>query len=324
MDRSNIFNIASENDFTIQAIELFKFQYKNIETYRKFVDLLNIDPNTVSEIKDIPCMPVELFKTHTILHPEHPAQIIFESSGTGSQIRSKHHISYPSIYTESIDKGFEIAYGKPQDLAIFALLPSYIERKNASLVYMVNHLIKRTSHNYGGFYLTNHKQLLDDINKAKSDGKKCILFGVSFALLDMIDAKVGTLEDVVIIETGGMKGRRKELTREELHNEINNGLKPLSIDSEYGMTELLSQGWSKDESAFKTPPWMKILIRDIHDPRSYVKNSVTGLINVIDLANIYSCAFLETKDLGKSTHDGFYVLGRMDNSDIRGCNLMVE
>lgn len=318
----DVLEIHTMEGFEKTALKVFQYQYLGNPVYKRYVDLLEIIPEDVKCLKDIPCMPVEFYKTHKVMVGEFSPELEFQSSGTGNQIRSKHYVKDSKIYDESLLHGFKLAYGEPSEYAIFALLPSYLERGNASLVYMVEKLKAFNLDGYGGFYLDEYEDLESAIKKAKVK-YKVLLIGVSFALLDFAEKRPQKLSGVRIIETGGMKGRRKEITREELREIINTELSPDSIDSEYGMTELLSQAWAINDSEFTAPPWMKVFIRDMQDPRAYVSDNTSGLINVIDLANIYSCAFIETKDIGKSNAGKFKVLGRLDNSDIRGCNLMI-
>ncbi len=319
-----IFEINNDADFEKLALSLFHYQYLNNAVYQKYVDLLKIKPDLVTSVEAIPCMPVSFFKNHTITSGSFTPELEFYSSKTTGQQSSVHYIKSAALYEKSLMKGFEQHFGKLTDYSIFALLPSYLERENASLVYMVDTLIKATKKSTGGFYLYNHQQLVRDIKAAQSRGENIILWGVSFALLDLAEDYSGQLKNIRIIETGGMKGRRKELTRKELHDTLKEAFTPVAIDSEYGMTELLSQAWSINETPFKSPAWLKIFIRDTYDPRNYLTKGQQGLINVIDLANIHSCAFLETNDLGIMRESGFEVLGRFDQSEIRGCNLMIE
>lgn len=320
---SKIFNIHSEEDFTKVALEVFHFQHENVEVYRKFCDLLNTKPNEVKTIEQIPFLPIQLFKSHDVIAQGHSIETTFTSSGTTGQITSKHHVSDLRIYEESFRKGFERTYGKPSDYVFLALLPSYLEREGSSLIYMVNDLIEASNNPHSGFYLHDKDALAEKLKFLEQQQQKTILIGVSYALLDLIEQEQLQLKNTLVMETGGMKGRRKEMIKEELHAVLKQGFGVDAIHSEYGMTELLSQAYSKGEGIFETPPWMKILTRDTEDAVTYVYGK-TGGINVIDLANIYSCAFIATQDLGK-TYDAntFEILGRFDSSDIRGCNLMV-
>ena len=319
-----IFNIKDRKDFEKVALEVFAFQYNNIPVYHKYCNYLNATPNNTHSIEKIPFIPVEFFKQHPIIHPEAKKEITFLSSGTSGMTQSKHHIQNLNLYEESFTKAFELFYGKPEEYIIFALLPAYLEREGSSLIFMVESLIKNSNHPKSGFYLHNHEELVANIHAAKTDSRKKILIGVSFALLDLAENYQPDLSDVIVMETGGMKGRRKELIKEELHKTLTNAFHLQTIHSEYGMTELLSQAYSYGNNIFKCPPWMKVLIRDTNDPLSYVSEGKTGGINVIDLANLFSCSFIATQDLGKIYPDhSFEVIGRFDNSDIRGCNLLV-
>jgi len=306
------------------ALEVFALQYHQNIVYREFADRLGRNPGTVHTANDIPYLPIELFKTHRILSTEAPAGTLltFRSSGTTGQHTSIHEVAAPALYRTSYMRGFTLCYGRPSQYRILALLPGYLERQDSSLVYMVNGLMQASGHPHNGFYL-NNLQELRALLEAPVEAHT-MLIGVSHALLDLMELGPLKLENTTVMETGGMKGRRRELTREELHAELTAGFGVPHIHSEYGMTELLSQAYSKNSGRFNTPPWMKVRIRDNNDPLSYVKDGRTGAINVMDLANLYSCAFIATADLGRMRADGsFEVLGRMDYSDTRGCNLMV-
>lgn len=319
-----IFNINDDISFKSTALEVFNFQAKENPAYKKFIQLLNIDIKTVKELHDIPFLPIQFFKSHKIISNTNEEYITFLSSGTTGNIQSKHFVTDISVYEKSYIKGFEHFYGNIKDYAILGLLPSYLEREGSSLIYMVNDLIKKSSHPESGFYLNNHDALIDTINELENKKQKTILIGVSFALLDLLDKHKLNLKHTMVMETGGMKGKRKELIRKELHENLKTGFGIKKIHSEYGMTELLSQAYSKGNGIFNSPPWMKILIRDTENPFSFLQNEKTGGINIIDLANINSCSFIATQDLGKTDANGnFEIIGRFDNSDIRGCNLMV-
>lgn len=322
----NIFNIKTETEFTEACLSTFRFQYENVEIYRKFVDYLKIDPERVNAINEIPFLPIEMFKNHRILNKNISADLYFQSSGTTKMNLSKHFIADENIYQESIYKSFEEFIGKPEDFIFLGLLPSYLERQNSSLIYMVNYLIKKSGKPENGYFLYNHSDLLELLNTLRD--KKVILFGVSFALLDFLDfSNTKTLEfsdKLIIIETGGMKGRKEEMTKDELLKILQKGFKTEKIYSEYSMTELLSQAYSLGNNEYQCPNWMKILVRNAEDPFSYEKDGKTGAINIIDLANIHSCSFIATQDLGKIVGDKFQVLGRIDHSDIRGCSLLVS
>jgi len=323
--RERIFRISSQQEFNALAMEIFRYQYANNVVYRQFVNGITPDVNTISQPDQIPFLPVSLFKSHRIMSGNLNEQMVFESSGTTASTPSKHYVADFSLYEESFTRCMELFYGDLSGYSIFALLPSYLERQHSSLVYMVERLMWKSNRNFGGFYLDEMGKLHDSILEALTAGNKVMLFGVTFALLDMVEKFPMNIPGAVIIETGGMKGRRKELTRMGLHEILKKGFGVDSIQSEYGMTELLSQGWSKGEGVFHCPPWMEILITDPNDPLSFLETGHTGGINVIDLANIYSCSFIATQDLGRKNGDGsFEVLGRFDSSDIRGCSLLVS
>ena len=320
-----IFNIRTKDDFEQCTLKLFNLHYINNNVYRSFCDLLNIDPSNIMNIQDIPCLPISFFKSHKVGLNQDTPDVIFESSGTTGQQTSKHYVSSLSLYEESFTKAFNLFFGEPTDWIILALLPSYLERENSSLIYMVNNLIEATKNEHSGFYLNNHEELYQKLTfLEKTSKKKILLIGVSFGLLDFTDNYHLELNKTIIMETGGMKGRRKELIKTELHNILKDGFGVSAIYSEYGMTELLSQAYSTGENIFKSPPWMKILIRDTEDPLTLLANGISGGINVIDLANYNSCPFIATQDLGKKFDDNtFEIIGRFDNADIRGCNLLV-
>lgn len=322
---SKIFAIQSEEDFEQVCLQVFQYQYKNCIPYRKFCNLLNTDPKQVKQHKDIPFLPIEFFKSHKIFDKQkNKVESIFTSSGTTGMERSQHYVANNKVYEESFLKAFQQFYGKVTDYTILALLPSYLEREGSSLIYMVDKLIKDSNNPSSGFYLHNTEDLLKKLLEQEQKGKKTILIGVSYALLDLIEEfDLPALQHTIIMETGGMKGKRKELIKQELHKILAKGFGVSDIHSEYGMTELLSQAYSKQKGFFYTPPWMRVLTRDTEDPLSYVE-FVTGGINVIDLANLHSCSFIATQDLGKLHPDGsFEIIGRFDNSDIRGCNLLL-
>jgi len=324
IDKNAIFNIKTPAEFEALALEVFKFQFKNNRVYRSFCDLLYKHPSDIKTITDIPFLPIQFFKTKTILSSKDEVQTTFSSSGTTGSTTSKHHVTDLDIYEQSFNKGFEHFYGPVEDYVILGLLPSYLEREGSSLIYMVDAMISKSKHAESGFYLNNISELKDQLIKLDAEGKKILLIGVSFALLDLVDLHQFKLKNTIIMETGGMKGRRKELIREALHKQLKAGFGVEHIHSEYGMTELLSQGYSQGNGTFKCPNWMKILTRDTEDALTINANKKAGGINVIDLANINSCAFIATQDLGRVHPDGaFEVIGRFDDSDIRGCNLMV-
>ena len=324
MDANRIFEISSKAEFNLLALEIFQFQYQNIAVYREFCDFLHVVPAEVSNIAEIPFLPVELFKYKRILDRRSESEFYFSSSGTTTSEPSKHYVANLEIYRKSFRKTFKHFYGDVDNYCILALLPSYLERKDSSLVFMVNDLISESKNPLSGFYLNEYEELAELLQRLNSQGTPVILFGVSFALLDMAHRYRLSLPNTIVIETGGMKGRRNEIIRAELHQELISAWDLQSVHSEYGMTELLSQAYAKEGGIFHCPPWMRVLIRDTEDPLKYLDSGKTGGINVIDLANIYSCSFLATQDLGKrQKQGGFEVLGRFDHSDVRGCNLMV-
>ena len=323
--QDKIFSISNEEEFEKVALEIFRYQAENNAVYREYLQHLKKDVNQVKRIADIPFLPIEFFKSRKVASGNAPAMETFTSSGTTGNLTSRHFVPDVSIYEKSFTKGFEDFYGSITDYCVLALLPSYLEREGSSLIYMMEHLIRDSKHPKSGFYLHNHEELIETIADLKQRKQKILLLGVSFALLDLAENYELDFSGVIIMETGGMKGRRKEITREELHKFLCRKLGVSEIHSEYGMTELLSQAYSKGRSLFHTPNWMKILIRDAYDPFSYEKTGRTGGVNVIDLANVHSCSFIETQDLGKIHEDGsFEILGRFDHSDIRGCNLLVN
>ena len=320
----DIFTISNQKQFDKMALKVFRFQYENNLVYREFCDFLNTDVQKVKTIQQIPFLPIQFFKSHSVVSNSNPIQTIFTSSGTTGMVTSKHLVTDVSIYEESYRKGFSQFYGNIEDYVVLALLPSYLEREGSSLIHMVDDLIQLSNHPESGFYLHNYDELIEKIIQLDQSGQNVILIGVTYALLDLIEKHSFQLENTIIMETGGMKGKRKEMIREELHQQLFNGFGVKSIHSEYGMTELLSQAYSLGDGIFECPSWMQISIRDTEDALSYVREGKTGGINVIDLANINSCSFIATQDLGKKYRNGsFEVLGRFDHSDIRGCNLMV-
>ncbi|WP_303318847.1 acyl transferase [Flavivirga abyssicola] len=324
IDTNSIFNINNQTEFEDLALQIFKFQFDNNRVYRSFCDLIYKHPSDVKTIKDIPFLPIQFFKSHNVLSSKDTIKATFSSSGTTGSMTSKHHVTDLDIYTQSFTKGFQQFYGPIEDYVILALLPSYLEREGSSLIHMVDAMIKQSKYTESGFYLNNYSELKDTLITLDSQGKKVLLIGVSFALLDLIEIHRFNLNNTIIMETGGMKGRRKELIREALHSKLKTGFGVNTIHSEYGMTELLSQGYSNGHGIFNHPNWMRILTRDTEDPLSIQSLGKTGGINVIDLANINSCSFIATQDLGRvNDNNTFEVIGRFDNSDIRGCNLMV-
>lgn len=319
-----LFDIKSDEQFKKVAFEVFKHQFENNKTYRSFCDLLNVHPSDINSLEQIPSLPIQFFKSRKILSSKDEIQEIFSSSGTTGSVTSQHYITDIELYKESYSKGFAHFYGDIKDYIVLALLPNYLERNGSSLVFMVDDLIRKTHNSESGFYLHNLDELTQKLIELDKNGQKILLIGVSFALLDLIEKHQFSLKNTIVMETGGMKGKRKELVREELHLLLKKGFGVAEIHSEYGMTELLSQAYSRGNGIFKTPPWMKILIRDTEDALTILPTEKTGGINVIDLANYNSCSFIATQDLGKIHQNGtFEIIGRFDNSDIRGCNLMV-
>lgn len=313
----------SDSEFEKYALQIFEKQYNENVVYQEFCNFFKKNPKNVVSISQIPFLPIEFFKTHSVVCGNDLPKKYFTSSGTTSMNVSKHFVKDLLVYEKSYRKGFEYFYGNPEQYTILALLPSYLERDGSSLIYMINDLIAKTQNTDSGFYLHNVDELSEKITKLESNGRKILLIGVSYALLNLVEHKKFQLRNTIVMETGGMKGQRKEIIRQELHSILKEGLGVAQIHSEYGMTELLSQAYSLGEGKFQCVPWMKILIRDPEDPFSYLPNGKTGGINVIDLANIHSCSFIATQDLGKCHPDGtFEVLGRFDSSDIRGCNLL--
>jgi phenylacetate-coenzyme A ligase PaaK-like adenylate-forming protein len=324
LERLDFIEIQNIKDFEKLALDTFCYQAVNNLVYKQYLSLLKIIPEKINNIKEIPFLPVSFFKTHKVT-TSNISEVIFTSSGTSGDEVSKHFVHNLLLYKSSFLKSFEIFYGNPKDYCILALLPSYLEREGSSLVFMVTELIKQSENEDSGFFLDNTKDLNNIIKKYLKSSQKVILIGVSYALLDFIEKYPQQLShNFVVMETGGMKGRKKEITRQELHKKLSMGFGINNIHSEYGMTELLSQAYSKENGLYNCPPWMKIVIRDPYDPFQLLTNEKTGEINIIDLANWYSCSFIETQDLGKVYEDGrFEVLGRFDNSQMRGCNLLL-
>ena len=320
----DIFTISSQKQFEKIALKVFRFQYENNLVYREFCDFLKTNVQKVKSLEQIPFLPIQFFKSHKVVSNEKAIEETFTSSGTTGMATSKHFVTDISLYEESYRKGFSQFYGNIEDFVVLALLPSYLEREGSSLIYMVEDLIKMTNNPESGFYLHNHEELIEKLVSLDNSGQNVILIGVTYALLDLIEKQPFQLQNSIIMETGGMKGKRKEMIREELHEQLCQSFGVSSVHSEYGMTELLSQAYSLGNGVFECPSWMQILIRDTEDALAYVAEGKTGGINVIDLANINSCSFIATQDLGKKNpNNSFEVLGRFNNSDIRGCNLMV-
>lgn len=306
------------------VLKVFRFQYDHNVVYQEFCQFLKKDKTNVKAIADIPFLPIQFFKSHQVLSSQSPIEITFSSSGTTGMINSQHYVTDLAYYEQSFQTAFSQFYGSTENYVILALLPSYLEREGSSLIYMVDDLIKNSNHPDSGFYLNNYDELIEKLEILDDSGQNVLLLGVTYALLDLIELKKFQLKNTIIMETGGMKGKRKEMIREELHALLSEGFGISNIHSEYGMTELLSQAYSFGEGIFECPPWMNILIRDTEDALTYLPDGKTGGINVIDLANVNSCSFIATQDLGKKNpNHSFEVLGRFDASDIRGCNLMV-
>lgn len=325
MKKNSVFNISTEIQFNEIALRVFHHQANTNDIYRNYIEHLKIDIEAIQSYRDIPFLPIQFFKSQNIIEKDLSPQLTFTSSGTTGMITSQHHVADIDWYEESFRRAFQLFYGNTEEIAILALLPSYLEREGSSLIYMIDDLIKQSKQVESNYFLYNHNELFETLEVLKKKGTKTILFGVTYALLDFIETYQVSFPELIIMETGGMKGKRKEMVKEELHNYLCKGFGVKKIHSEYGMTELLSQGYSYGDGKFSTPPWMKILIRDTNDPLTLLENKKTGAINVIDLANYHSCSFIATQDLGKFHDDGqFEILGRFDNADIRGCNLLVQ
>ncbi len=317
--------MKSSAEFAECALEIFRFQATHVPVYAQYLQLLKTNIGQIDSIEKIPFLPIGFFKSHQVITEKATAEIIFESSGTTQQTPSRHSIVDKELYERSCMNCFELFFGSAADYCILALLPSYLERKNSSLVFMADALIKKSAHPLSGFFLDDYAALSERLKTLEAQQQKTLLLGVSFALLDFAEQFPLRLNNTIILETGGMKGRRKELTRAELHSTLMRYFAVEKIYSEYGMTELLSQAYSTGGGIYKTPPWMKVLIRNAQDPFEILPQETTGGINIIDLANIHSCSFLQTDDLGKRSADGsFEVLGRMDSAELRGCNLLLE
>jgi len=320
----DIFTISSQKQFDKIALKVFRYQYENNKVYKEFCDFLKTDVQKVKSLQQIPFLPIQFFKSHVVVSNSDEIQETFTSSGTTGMITSQHLVTDISLYEQSYRQAFSQFYGNIEDYAVLALLPSYLERSGSSLIYMIKDLIELSNNEHSGFYLHNYDELISKLIELDNSGQNVILIGVTYALLDLIEKQNFQLKNTIIMETGGMKGHRKEMIREELHQILSQGFGVPSIHSEYGMTELLSQAYSLGNGIFECPSWMHILIRDTEDALSYVDYGKTGGVNVIDLANINSCSFIATQDLGKKyPNNTFEILGRFDHSDIRGCNLMV-
>lgn len=316
---------VNDKNFEDIALRLFRFQAKENVVYKEFLTHLGCDPTQIVRLQEIPFLPISFFKSHVVKTGTWVSQRAFTSSGTTGVITSRHEVPDLSFYLTNSEKAFTYFFGPIKDYHILALLPSYLEREGSSLVAMADYFISRSESAHSDFYLNNQSELIDQLLKLKKEGsKKILLLGVSFALLELAETSSLDLSDVIVMETGGMKGRRKELVREELHQILCRRLNVKSVFSEYGMTELMSQAYSLGEGCYNCPPWLRIMLRDINDPFALERQGKVGGINIIDLANFYSCAFIETHDLGRKAQNGsFEVLGRMDNSDVRGCNLLI-
>lgn len=320
-----IFSLSDSLEFEKLSLEIFNYQVSNCEVYGRFVSNLGIDIQKVKNFNNIPFLPIEFFKSQKISSSNEEAAIIFSSSGTTGLSQSRHFVHDIDYYIQSYRTAFNLFYGDISKYTILALLPSYLEREGSSLIYMVNDLIGLSNHHKSGYFLDNHDLLKKRLVELRVSETPTILIGVTYALLDFVESHTIDFPELIVMETGGMKGKRKEILRTELHEVLIAGFGVKQIHSEYGMTELLSQAYSKGSGIFQTPPWMKVRTRDTNDPLTLLENESTGGLNVIDLANVHSCSFIATQDLGKYYADGsFEVLGRFDNSDIRGCNLLVQ
>jgi len=325
MDKRKILSIKVESEFKKIALDVFKLQAEKCEVYKQYLSYLKVNVDEIKELKAIPFLPIEFFKSHKVLLKDEVVEQVFSSSGTTGSQTSKHYVSDIALYEASFRNCFQLFYGNKKDTAILALLPSYLERTGSSLIYMVDDLIRTSQRSESGYFLYNHEELFENLRNLQKNKVQTILFGVTYALLDFIKVYQLDFPELIVIETGGMKGRRKEIIREELHSVLSKGFGVDYIHAEYGMTELLSQAYSKGKGLFECPPWMKVLIRELNDPFSYKKTNATGGINIIDLANINSCSFIATQDLGRlNAQNQFEVLGRFDQSDVRGCNLMIQ
>lgn len=320
---NRVFSIATNLDFEQTAFDVFLFQFKNNPVYQQYCTLLQKTPATVAHLDDIPFLPISFFKSHTITTTQFKPQVLFESSGTTGQLPSRHFLKDAAIYKKSFQKGFETFYGLPKNYCILGLLPSYLERGQSSLVYMVKNLIEQSGHPKSGFYLYDHQDLAATLQQLEAAAQPTLLIGVTYALLDFAANFPMPLRHTQIMETGGMKGRKKELIRADVHALLQAAFYLPTIQSEYGMTELLSQAYAKKEGIFYTPPWMQLRLRHEDDPLGTAASLTTGGLNVIDLANLYSCAFIATEDVGRrEANGGFTVLGRLDNAEVRGCSLL--
>lgn len=323
---NSVFQIQHENDFNNLCLEVFQIHAQYNSVYKEFLRWIKTNPDQVDTIEKIPFLPIQFFKSHKVGLPAEHHDLVFKSSGTTGTKRSQHFVYDQNVYIQSFFRCFETFYGAPQEYHIFGLLPSYLEQGDSSLVFMVDHLIKASGSHYSGFYLDDFKTLEAQLHESvEKDPRKIILFGVSYALLEFSEQGFSIPPETIVMETGGMKGRRKEITKDEMYQTLTSSLQVDHIHSEYGMTELLSQAYSTQNNIFRTPAWMKILIRNPNDFREIYPFHKTGGMNIIDLANIHSCPFIATDDLGQNiSQDTFTVLGRFDHSDLRGCNLLVS
>jgi len=323
-NENEIFNIKNSKDFNRIALKTFRFQSQNNKVYQQFLKYLKINPDNIQSVEKIPFLPIQFFKDYQVVSTQPPFDLVFKSSGTTGTKRSKHFIKKRSLYEQSFMRAFSYFYGDITDYNILALLPSYFNQGDSSLIYMTKHLITKSAQKNSNFYLNNTDKLAKILQNLDEKGEKTLLLGVSYALMDLIEKHQFSLKNTIVMETGGMKGRRKEMVREELHNYLTEGFGVPVIHSEYGMTELLTQSYSQGKGIFKSPAWKKIYIRDTEDPLTLLPYHKTGGVNIIDLANLYSCSFIATQDLGKIYPDGsFEILGRFDHSDVRGCNLLI-
>lgn len=324
LSKEQVFSISNNAQFNATALQVFRHQAANCAVYAKFIEGLKVDATKVKRVEQIPFLPVEFFKSHPVASNNNDIEVTFSSSGTTGITTSRHLVTDVSWYVESFRRAFRLFYGDIENYTLLALLPSYLEREGSSLIYMADDLIKQSHNPDSGFYLYNYEELYHQLKKQQQAKKPTLLIGVTFALLDFVEQHPINFPELIVIETGGMKGKRKEMIREELHETLCKGFGVDTIHSEYGMTELLSQAYSSGNGIFNTPPWMRIITRDTNDPISLISYGKTGGVNIIDLANVNSCSFIATQDLGKVYTDGsFEILGRFDNADIRGCNLLI-
>ncbi|MCL4640320.1 MULTISPECIES: LuxE/PaaK family acyltransferase [Olivibacter] len=325
IDKRAIFQIRSSEQFEQVALQIFKKQALENAVYKEYLHYLNCNPNNISHTEEIPFLPIEFFKTKEVILDNQISQVIFSSSGTTGMQPSRHLVSDLNLYEESFRRAFRLFYGDIKNMALLALLPSYLEREGSSLIYMVDDLIKDSNPQYSGYFLYDHRALYERLKELQNLKIPTMLIGVTYALLDFVENYNISFKELIVMETGGMKGKRKEMIRDELHNILCTGFGVTAIHSEYGMTELLSQAYSEAKGVFACPPWMKVLIRDVNDPLTKLPKGLTGGVNIIDLANLNSCSFIATQDLGRvSSNNHFEILGRFDQSDIRGCNLLVQ